>query len=317
MRNLILPDSVLLEPLEEKDRIGHPTDLAIFLSPTVSNRLYESSVPYWISDKGYRDRPNYIDKDGQKQTFYRKNLKESDVFVRLIKPLEQDEFKNYQGKYITYGEFPQSYVGEKIDSLLEDKRVHEELFPTGKVYNLKRDSLARNTSYKEYYWNGLKYVRLEHDKSDVQIGGLIYQNKDYFYFLVEPIEWLHFSPYLVSKKCLVSNACSSIYFSINHSNNEVGSNNLYPNLSQINDYVSNTLTNSILPSMIPAYLFAKQKEALFPDLPKTVEEYLTHIEERTRLLRNLYTESDSYFSDILDCVQKIREEIPKEYQKRK
>ena len=191
MRNLILPDSVLLEPLEEKGRIGEPTALSIFLSPTVSSRLYESTVSYWTSDNVFhwasdsvfRSKPTYIDKDGKKQTFSRKKLKESDVFVRLVKPLEQDEFKESQKEYVIYGEFPQSYVGEDIDPILEEERLRGELLPTGKVYTLNRGVLARSISYKEYYSKGSKFVRLEHDKSDIQVGGLIYQNKDYFYIL--------------------------------------------------------------------------------------------------------------------------------------
>ncbi len=89
------------------------------------------------------------------------------------------EFKNSNDNYHTleFGEFPKTYVGNKLNKELEKKYSCGALSPTGKTYMGGRDfEITEFGNHVEYTSNGRKYVR---------VSVITYYNEESVYRLVE------------------------------------------------------------------------------------------------------------------------------------
>ena len=118
----------------------------------------------------------------------------------IIGPIEYVNIKNSWFRSIQLGEYPQTHINHK-------DRLHEELNrafetwekypnrtsfrPTGKSYPAYYDNIEKFKTNDEYYYKGNKYVRTKHHLfDDDSKGGYGWENNDYSWVKVEPIEWL-------------------------------------------------------------------------------------------------------------------------------
>ena len=125
---------------------------------------------------------------------------------------ESDNFKIKQiyenEKYIntiTFGSFPQTFVGEELNQTLEDLFQKGEIKPTGKTFvgSIYANSFGAMTKIKdknihsnsEYQYGESKYVRVltkcSKDILDHSTGRISYKTYEKIYWLkVEPITWI-------------------------------------------------------------------------------------------------------------------------------
>ncbi len=113
---------------------------------------------------------------------------------------------NFELNYVNLGFYPQSYVGNTFNNILEEKLNTSSLVETGKIYTTfdgcnspisGNDATPNLVENKEYlYSDGNKYVRVENASYDYDADNYTYSNGEaidesnkIIWFKVEPIQW--------------------------------------------------------------------------------------------------------------------------------
>ena len=102
-------------------------------------------------------------------------------------------FRKTLDTFIKFGEFPQSWAGEKTSKLLEYELSKGTLFKTKKTFDIPT---YIEGPAEEYIYNNQKYVRIKTSNKDriMHFKGHTVKPKEYMWFKVEPILW-HISNY--------------------------------------------------------------------------------------------------------------------------
>ncbi len=240
------------------------------------------------------------------------NKEASDHIAAVIRPVIKISDPNRfteSSLLVTLGEYPQQLVS------LEDTYQLEALFRNKKLpftgisntfyqatlnqtsYSISHPYNFKLCRYPVFQLGGERYMRYLIQEAAVPRSARLRNYRflpgDFAWFKVSPVEWWvdHNYNQLISRYGLVAG--------IPH------------------EYLFNYLDCGLSKDLFFFEAIAEERLKNDSKCHPSVEKYLTLIEEKTRLLRSNFPESSSYFSDILDCAQKIREELPKEYQKRK
>lgn len=95
---------------------------------------------------------------------------------------------------VEFGEYPQQATSKDMQKILEESYLLESkaLSKTGKKYT-KVDNSMDQTSYDEYEYNGVKYIRMKLSSNQESVtlsNGEKYADDDYVWIKVQPIKWL-------------------------------------------------------------------------------------------------------------------------------
>jgi len=198
-------------------RFAYPTDYAVMnmagLSHKARGPLIRKTCYAWMRSAYDADNVDYIGVDGAVDhcdideeylglcPAMHLNLKN----VLLAKSASSDFFKISDKKIgdktihlISFGEYPKTYVGDKVNRAITDLFNAGGLRETGKIYigALKIDDEYPNIHYNniEYQFMGGKYVRVlatgcDND-SELSDGTKLTENAEYLWVRVEPINFV-------------------------------------------------------------------------------------------------------------------------------
>ena len=276
-----------------------PTDFAL-----LTGAVRKPDVMY------YTEKPNYylLIGKGEHRLLNKEGSDYLEAVIRPVIKISDSDSLSEQPLLVTLGEYPQQLVSLEDTYQLEALFRNKKIPFTGMSYTLYQASLKTPYSishpyqfklcrYPVFQLGGERYLRYLVQETVIPRSARLRNYRflpgDFAWFKVSPVEWWVDRNYnqLISRYGLVAG--------ISH------------------DYLSTYLDCGLSKDLFVFEAIAEER--LNNDSPchPSVEKYLTLIEEKTRLLRSNFPESSSYFSDILDCAQKVREELPKEYQKRK
>jgi len=165
---------------------------------------------------------------------------------------------------IEFGEYPKSFVGEKLNNKLNNLLKTNSIQPTGKEYGVLEEmpliSKMVGTLNKEYVFNGEKFVKVEAkinevDEKFINDEHVInYAGRD-IWFRVEPIQWIITNWDDLSKqinpngsgksKCINLISKDIISTGVSFSNNPLLSDNSFWANSPIRAYLNGINTNHI------------------------------------------------------------------------
>ena len=138
---------------------------------------------------------------------------QSSVIFSQISP---NRVRGYNGtEEVEYLEYPQNAVDSRMQNILESEYYNRGMNETGGSYtfdsvkNDDYDTGFKPITYKEYEYQGKKYIRIKANSDAKRFklsNGVEYRNGDYVWVEVSPVKWLidDRTGILISKKGLVS-----------------------------------------------------------------------------------------------------------------
>ena len=203
-----------LEVLKEYGTQATVTDLCI---------LTGCKNGYFYTKSQFDNDVRIVDEDGKKALNY---VHKPNISIRpvLLNSLLYSQSiwaitTGYDGtEEIEYGEYPQYAASETLQNELELRLKHKKgLNKTGRSYTFNsvpcrfNDGSFKPVTYKEYEYQGKKYIRIEanlgyNEHYLLLSNGVEYTNGDYVWVEVSPVKWLvdDKTQLLISKKCLVA-----------------------------------------------------------------------------------------------------------------
>lgn len=208
-----LDDKSAVEGRDSEERVCYPTDYAVMNGVLMSNNDEgtedrKSCCPWLrsadsdqsvdcLSLDGYLSTSIISDPSGASCPALQLNL----ASVISARSASRDIFKSGEYKVgrkvkyhtIEFGEFPKTYVGERLNKELEKLYSLSSLKSTGKKYIGRIDNNGELTSHSEFEYEGQKYVRVLTQKcddgSEYSDGTKAPEDGTYLWVKVEPIIW--------------------------------------------------------------------------------------------------------------------------------
>ncbi len=301
---LIIPTTKMIKEIPYPVVLSSmPTDLAYALS---KNKSYGKNQ-YYIEKEGIQNHAFVLESEETRKVkpFSEELMKEA--FVRVALMMNEEEAASFEEGRIFYGEYPQTLVDRFLANKLTKLVEEGSLSKTGRLFTLN-EYRAGSRKY-EYEYEGCTYIRMRLEQ-DKYLHKTFYHRGEMVWFQVEPISWYSYPKqgFLLSRDCLLG----GIPYTMDPANR-----NLYSLLSSDESYVAHFLNAHLSQEIRVPRENIEEKNILPLEEPKqkTIEDRLTFIDERLKLLRGMYTESQDYFDLLLNEVECIQCELPKQYKK--
>ena len=211
---IYLDDKAAVADIDSSDRVSYPTDYAVMNGAMMSsgNEGSEDRKSCWtwlrsaysLSDVGRVNLDGDLDDlnvnitDGSLRPALQLNLSS----VISARSASRDIFKiadykvGRKVKYhtIEFGEYPKTYVGDKLNQHLERAMSRGTLKPTGKKYTGRFNDSGKPTYNDEYMFEDQRYVRVlsvrQDDDSEFLDGTSAPEDGTPLWVRVEPITWI-------------------------------------------------------------------------------------------------------------------------------
>lgn len=194
------------------------TDYAIALGGCAAEEKYYERKGYWHTKDNITVRPD--NRFWQYENIYSTfGLRPFLYYSSIASNCICRETLEYDDKIIEYGEYPQWACSIEQSEILEKLYKNEKLKTTGKVYtrieNIINDSNFDIVKNIEYEYCNKKYVRVGINLNSsigcrtILSNRHIYENGDYIWIHVSPIEWIVVEDIALAANIIVSNIPTS------------------------------------------------------------------------------------------------------------
>ncbi len=286
-------DIVLPNYKEIEHKGAEPTDFATFLYESTNTYPFPPfQNTYWIEDKYY----NVMKENGKPSMVNAWSLNNLRLSLHLNIAYVSFVYRYLDGKNVStfsLGEYPQEMASQEELNLFKTHLDLSNIKKTGKVYHipLVLDSKLPPKIYSltEYFLQDQKYIYLTKDTFPFKHlkgygGGAL--------FKVSPIRWYMHEDYpcsIMSQKILLGGLPCGYYFNQSY-------------VPYLISYLKNYMDKEIIPSKIKSQ-------------DKPLLERLTFVQERLCLLRLKDASLEGELSPLIDELDKVKEELPKQYKK--